>query len=584
VPDASDAPGADAPDDHGANPDGAPGASDLEGSWYATTFPQRDGGLALHQRIRFASGTYFLVSDTPAAYCGEVGAFQLAGGAVTFTPDHVEGGTRCPAAAARVEPVRFTADGVVFDTAAGAIGYGRARAAPKVFVTFETHDGNIAGDASIQGTFAIDKADAICARSIARPDGATYKALLTDGLRRTALPARDWVLAPDTTYFQADGVLNVFTSSADAASAEAHHGILSDGPSFTYAWTFSRSDATSSTGSCRGWTSNSANDSASLLDASSTGGVGGICNNPYPFVCVTSPSPTGGPDGGATDAGVGDGGATNDPVLEGAWTVAAGSVDAGGGLTRQRIAFDGDRYLLVTEAGNGYCGEAGNFRSTGTSVAFTPQRIEGIGACTIAADHVETLTVGTNDITLSTASSSRRYTRAPDVPKLFATPEIHNGDFADDAVLAGTNAMDKADAFCNRSVARPDGHSYKAVLADGTHRAPSTNWPLQPATQYFDSGGQNLLFTTNPSGLVTGSTAAAPLLRAIQFFYMWTGLDYDNTSKADAVSTNTCNGWTSPSASLYGASADPSSAYTFSSAVVGSCSDVINGLICARQP
>jgi hypothetical protein len=574
--------GADAAGDRGAGPDGPPSVSDLEGAWYATGIPTPDGGLTRHQRLRFAGGTYYLIYNTVTAYCGEVGAFQVAGPEVTFTPDHVEGDAACDTTAARVEHVRWTDDGIAFDAAAGATTYRRARALPKLFVTFETHDGNIAGDPALPGTFAMDKADAICARSIARPDGASYRALLTDGLRRTSLPARDWVLASDTTYFQPDGVLNVLTTGADGASTQEHNGILSDGPS-DYAWIASRpGTANTSTAACRSWTSNSRNDSAPLAyESAPFGYVSGMCDGPRPLICVTSPLPTSnGPDGGAPDGGV-----ANDPVLQGAWTAPVGSIDAGGGRGgRQRITFDGDRYYLVTEASSSYCGEVGSFRATGASVAFMPQRVVGTGRCAIGVDRVEALAVGSNGITLSTAGSSESYTRAPDVAKVFATLEVHGGDFADDAVLAGTNAIDKADAFCNRSAARPDGKIYKAVLADGTRRSPSVGWPLQPATPYYDAGGLTGLFTTNASGLISGSAADGALVAGSQYLYLWTGMTYDDSTQTDVVATETCSGWTSGSASLLGAAANGSSAYTLASAVVGSCADITNGLICASQP
>jgi hypothetical protein len=572
---------ADAAGDRGPSADGAPASSDLEGAWYATAISRPDAGMTRHQRIRFAGSTYYLVYNTPAAYCGEVGAFQLAGGQVTFTPDHVEGGTRCPSADARIEQVRWTGDGIAFDAPAGTTTYRRARSVAKVFTTFETHDGNLAGDPSLPGTFAIDKADAICARSIAKPDGATYKALITDGLRRTAVPARDWVLAPDTTYFQPDGVLNVFTTNADATGT-AHHGILSDGPTADYAWIFSRSFPNPGT-ACRSWTSSSPNDEAGLADISQTlFSVGGACSDRYRFICVTSPLPAPDvPDGGMADAGAG-----NDPVLQGAWSAPDAPGDPGGISNRRRIRFDADRYYLVVETRNAYtyCGEVGTFRTTGTNVAFTPQRIVGTGPCSIAADHVESLAVGTDEITLSTAASSQRYTRAPDVPKLFATLEVHGGDFADDTAIAGTMALEKADAFCNRSVARPDAHTYKAVLADPARRAPGTDWPLRPATQYFDSRGLASLFTSNGSGLIPGSVTAAPLVAGPSFLYLWTGMTYDSVAKTEMVDTDTCNGWTSASATLYGSASDGSGSSPLVGAVVGRCIDIDNGIVCASQP
>ncbi len=578
--------GSDAVDNRQTNPDAGPSASDLQGAWYATVIPRFDGGTTRQQRIRFADGTYYLVYQTATLYCGEVGSFQITDSGVAFTPDHVEGlTTNCPPAVARVEPVHWTGDAVTFDTAAGATTYRRTRAVPKLFVTFESHDGNIAGDASLPGIFAIDKADAICARSIARPDGATYRALLADGNRRTAAPANDWVLAPDTTYFEPDGVLNVFTTGADAASLQSHHGIVADEPpgnglagSYAWIWMPALVNATARTTTCRGWTSNSNNDSAALADITSTYRLGGACGTPYPIVCVASPLPaTGDRDGGATDAG-----AANDPVLQGNWSVPPAVVDGGVVPIRRRIRFDAAAYDLVIESSTGYCGEIGSFRSSGSSVAFAPQRIIGTGQCTIGVDRVETLDVATNDITLSIGGASQRYTRAADVLKLFATLEVHSADFASDATLTGASAIEKADAFCNRSAARPDAHTYKAVLADGTHRSPSIDWPLQPTTNYYESRGIVDLFKTDNSGLILGSMAVDTVVRG-QSVYLWTGLTYNAATHLDTVSTDTCGGWSSTTASTLGAAADGMSPYIFDSSS-SYCADTQNGLICAGQP
>ena len=152
--------------------------------------------MTTHRRLRFDGQQYFIISDYPSdySYCGEAGTFQVsAGNAVTFTPGEVAGvGYRpCPQASPRVEVARRTGSGLELD-AGGTVGtYVPVRDVPKVFVTFETHDGNLAGDATIPGANPIEKADAICNRSIAKPDGGRYRAMLVDGVNRAALPPKD---------------------------------------------------------------------------------------------------------------------------------------------------------------------------------------------------------------------------------------------------------------------------------------------------------------------------------------------------------------------------------------------------------
>jgi hypothetical protein len=54
--------------------------------------------------------------------------------------------------------------------------------------------------------------------------------------------------------------------------------------------------------------------------------------------------------------------------------------------------------------------------------------------------------------------------------KIFATDEKHVSDFANDPTLAGSNAIEKADNFCNTSLGKPSNATYKALIVDGSLR------------------------------------------------------------------------------------------------------------------
>jgi hypothetical protein len=549
-------------------------AKDLSGSWYATA-ALVDAGEPARLRLRVDGATYYLVVNTSEGYCGEKGTFRIEGDTIRWMPDIVEGRGSCPGIA-REERVASNGAGFVFDTAGGPVRYEPARAVPKVFVTFEKHDGNLAGDPSLPGVSAVDKADAICDRSIAKPDGATYKALLVDGLHRTAIPARDWVLAPHTTYFQADGVLNVFTTDAAALSdVDSHHGVLPLSFVDMMAWTGIGYDF-GATNTCAGWTSRSRGDTASLgspVEGSRSPffSYGGECPDRYAFLCVTSPvtmRTTDDVSGALTPAQV---------ALQGAWSTAP---DRSAG--DRRLRFEGHRYFLVTQQrGVGYCGEVGTYSATPLSVTFSPVRVEGFGRCTIGTSRTEPLEAEAGAITLSSGDGRHRYVRAPKVPKLFATLLTHDGDFANDVRLPGATAMDKADAFCQQSSARPDSEIYRAVLADGATRSlsPARDWVLPADTEYFSGSGLIRLFRTDAGGGLTPALGDEPPIQVPDAIlsYMWNGPLRPGTFAA----AGSCDGWTSSRGESSGAIMDASRARN--TPVTGRCSSRSHGILCASM-
>lgn len=130
-------------------------------------------------------------------------------------------------------------------------------------------------------------------------------------------------------------------------------------------------------------------------------------------------------------------------------------------------------------------------------------------------------------------------------PKIFATNEVHVADFAGDPALNGSNAIEKADDFCNRSASKPDGGTYKALLVDGTTRdAPSlTDWVLQPSTTYYRSYNDTPIGTTTAAAIF--DIASTDLDHVIAFCGgsrcdAWTGIGDASTFAAD---TSNCHAW-----------------------------------------
>jgi len=81
----------------------------------------------------------------------------------------------------------------------------------RIFVTDATTDGKI-------GSGGIGQADSFCEQDANKPETGTYRALLSDGSNRVALPLtqrKDWVLAAKRTYIRPDGtVIGTTTSQA----------------------------------------------------------------------------------------------------------------------------------------------------------------------------------------------------------------------------------------------------------------------------------------------------------------------------------------------------------------------------------
>jgi hypothetical protein len=539
----------------------------LEGSWYAR-LPDTDGGRGARRRLRFEGATYYLVRDSAEAYCAETGTFELVSSGLRFQPSRTEGFGSCAERPERVEAITWTSTGFLLEGDSVSASFAPIRDVPKVFVTTESHDGNLMGDPSLPGTTAIDKADALCSRSLARPDSRRYRAIIVDNVNRTLLPPKNWALEPLTTYFFSDGASNVFTTDRSSMSRILQGSILVANSRVSYVWTGLAEGRPPQ--SCSGWTAN---------DEQSRGGLGniysardmladtyGLCSSPgYPLLCAGE----GRSLRELADPAPGMSGAP--PEIQGSWY----SGERVMAPLFRTLRFDGDAYFLAWNSYERYCGEVGSVETVSGTLRLLPQRIEGVGACQIGEVRTASASVEGMTLSLIVAGGTSVYQRAPDVPKIFGTFETHHGDFANDASLPGNGAFEKADAFCNQSAARPDGQMYKAVLADGINRSavPAVDWVLKPMTAYFYTDGVERMFQTDAMARQLYNDTKS-LLRGSLSRYLWSGLRNDFTAANDS-----CYGWTSATLGGRGALADWNS---FRSVVVADCSSW-HHVICASQ-
>jgi hypothetical protein len=134
----------------------------------------------------------------------------------------------------------------------------------KIFATLESHVGDFANDPTLSGSNGIEKADSFCANSQFRPDNATYKALLVDGINRDAVSLQDWVLHPNTTYYRIFDNITIGTTSNlaifDVLSSPLTNSIepAFDEVSLDYVWTGIGDVSNFSAGdTCNQWTDHS---------------------------------------------------------------------------------------------------------------------------------------------------------------------------------------------------------------------------------------------------------------------------------------------------------------------------------------
>ena len=137
--------------------------------------------------------------------------------------------------------------------------------------------------------------------------------------------------------------------------------------------------------------------------------------------------------------------------------------------------------------------------------------------------------------------------------KIFITAEGHVGDFANDPLLSGSNAIEKADTFCNNDSNKPNNSNYKALLVDGINRdaLSLTDWVLVPNTTYYRPYNNIVIGETIGTAIFPVSyqelTNSISVQRPDIGGLILTNKTYTGISNTSNYSTDgvTCNGWSS---------------------------------------
>jgi len=169
----------------------------------------------------------------------------------------------------------------------------RAPRLGKIIFSAGLHTGNFANDPALTGATGVARADSFCMRSSVVPPGPTYKALLVDGVNRDAVAQVDWVLSPNTRYYQVDGRTLIAQTTAlavfDVQSANLTNPIA---PGAGYAWTGVGSNQWAAGTHCNEWSTSSAGLTGQIgtlgrVNAQAIGvNASSVCFNPAAVYCV----------------------------------------------------------------------------------------------------------------------------------------------------------------------------------------------------------------------------------------------------------------------------------------------------------
>jgi len=160
------------------------------------------------------------------------------------------------------------------------------------------YDANNGGADYSPNMGGITGADVLCNTDAAKPaGGGIYKAFIVDGTNRIASVTAnagdgqvDWVLKPNTTYYQDDGTTVIGTTDANGlfifplSPVTNVFNIIS-----TAYYTGMNTDWTTHANTCSGWTSSAGTGalSATNLNTNAVLFTGtDICVNPAPIICV----------------------------------------------------------------------------------------------------------------------------------------------------------------------------------------------------------------------------------------------------------------------------------------------------------
>lgn len=161
----------------------------------------------------------------------------------------------------------------------------------------------------------------------------------------------------------------------------------------------------------------------------------------------------------------------------------------------------------------------------------------------------------------------------------YVTSASHDGDFANDSTLTGSNAIEKADNFC--AIHKPSGltGSYKALLVDVTNRSAVpflTDWVLKPNKYYFRNTDNQLMFKTDSNSKFIFGDADAYGPPPDSY---WTGLN----GVTWATDFN-CSGWSNKTNVLQGrnGSGNDNSSHSIDTTNLVSCNST-KKLLCIQQ-
>ncbi|MBL0192831.1 MAG: DUF1554 domain-containing protein [Myxococcales bacterium] len=130
----------------------------------------------------------------------------------------------------------------------------RAARLGKIIFYAGSHSGDFANDASLTGANGIARADSLCMKSSHVRPGTTFKALLVDGVHRDAVALVDWVLQPDTKYYQTNGLTLIAQTSASAVFDVEFSNLTNPiSPGTSFAWTGIGSNQWAAGNHCNGW-------------------------------------------------------------------------------------------------------------------------------------------------------------------------------------------------------------------------------------------------------------------------------------------------------------------------------------------
>lgn len=161
-----------------------------------------------------------------------------------------------------------------------------------IFETENRHSGDFLNDPTLIGNTGVDRADDFCNKDSNKPDDGTYKAILVDDANRIAVPAINWVLLPNTTYYKpsGDSYVEVGTTTPERVFNVAFQPLLNSISAgyWVHTGVYDVNDFTSSGFNCENWSSNTSLNSSQGLSSGLDGAAfnGSLSWIGYTFSCA----------------------------------------------------------------------------------------------------------------------------------------------------------------------------------------------------------------------------------------------------------------------------------------------------------